>query len=123
MPRAAIRSRQTRTFNRGGRGGRPQSARRNPRRGACPRSGRTLWRERLSFYRRLALLAQAHHLVEDALRHFPLRGLGNLDDFVMGEDSGGIAVGVEADALAGNIIYDDCVEMFRNQLLAGVLEC
>ena len=35
----------------------------------------------LSFHRRLALLPDAHDLIQHSLRHFPLRGLRNGNDF------------------------------------------
>ena len=70
----------------------------------------------------LRCCADAHNLVENALRHFPLRGLGNFDDLVVSDDGHFIAIGVEADAFAGNVVDHDGVEMFGCELLAGVFE-
>ena len=68
------------------------------------------------------MLAEAHDLVEDALGDFPLGGFGNFDHFVAGDDGDGVAVGIEADAFARNVVDDDGVEILRNQLLAGILQ-
>ena len=68
------------------------------------------------------MLAHAHDLVEDALGDFPLRGFGDFDYFVAGDDGDRIAVGVETDAFAGNIVDDDGVKIFADQLLAGVFQ-
>ena len=38
------------------------------------------------------------------------------------DDGDGVAVGVKADAFAGNVVDDDGIEILRDQLLAGVLE-
>jgi hypothetical protein len=45
-------------------------------------------------------LAQADYLIEDALSDFPLGGLGDVNNFVLGDDGDGVAFGVEADTLA-----------------------
>ena len=68
------------------------------------------------------MLAEADDLVEDALGDFPLGGFGDFDDFFASDDGDGVAVGVEADAFAGNVVDHDGVEVLRNQLLAGVFE-
>jgi hypothetical protein len=70
----------------------------------------------------VAALAQLHHLVEHALRDFPLRGLGDFDNFVMGNDCDCVAVGIEANALARNVIHDNRIERLRGQLLARILK-
>ena len=67
-------------------------------------------------------MAEADDLVEDALCHFPFGGFGNFDHLVTGDDGDGVAVGIEADAFARNIVDYDGVEIFRKQLLARVLE-
>src|SRR5208282_60016 len=73
-------------------------------------------------HRGFAALANAHNLVENALRHFPLGGLGNVDDLVVGNDGHFIAIGVEADAFAGNVIHDDGIELLGGELLASIFE-
>ena len=60
---------------------------------------------------RLAVLAQLNDLVENTLGDFPLRGLGNFEDFVAGDDRDGVAVGVEAYAFAGNVVDHNRVEV------------
>src|SRR5450755_1463662 len=45
-----------------------------------------------------AAFAQFNDLVEHAVRHFPLRGFGNLDYFAVRNNRNGIAVGIKADA-------------------------
>jgi len=67
-------------------------------------------------------LTEAGYLIENALSHIPFGGFGNFDYFVVGDDSDGIAVGVEAYAFAGNVVDDDSVNGFRGQFLAGVLQ-
>jgi len=74
------------------------------------------------FHWRLALLADANNLVENALRDFPLRGLRNFNDFITGDDSHFVAIGVESNAFAGNVVDYDGVELLGCQLLTGVLE-
>ena len=67
-------------------------------------------------------LFQFYDGIQHALRHFPLCGFGNLDCFIAGENGDRIAVGVKANALAGDVVDDDGVERFGGQLLPGVLE-
>src|SRR5208282_6671564 len=57
-----------------------------------------------------AAFPQLHDLVEHALSHFPFRGFGNLDDFALRDDRDRVTVGIKANALARNVIDDDCVE-------------
>jgi len=64
------------------------------------------------FHRRLAPLANPDNLIQNALRHFPLRGLGDLDDLVVGNDRHFIAVGVETDTFAGDVVDHDSIEVF-----------
>ena len=66
--------------------------------------------------------AQANHLIEHALRDFPLGGLGNFNHFVLGDDGDSVAIGVEADAFARDIIHHDGIERLCDQLLARVLQ-
>ena len=54
----------------------------------------------LGFYRRLALLAEFHNLIENTLGYFALRGFGDFDHFVASDDGDRVAVGIEADAFA-----------------------
>src|ERR1700730_9395079 len=70
----------------------------------------------------LSVLPNAHYLIEDTLRDFPLRGFGNINDLIVGNDRHRIALGIEADAFAGYVIDDDCIELFSGELLAGVFE-
>jgi hypothetical protein len=67
-------------------------------------------------------VTQLYDLIEDALRDLPLGGFRDFHDFIAGDDGDGIAIGIEAHTFAGNIVYDDAIEVFRNQLLASVLE-
>ena len=66
--------------------------------------------------------AQLYDLIEDALGYLPLGSFGNFDDFVVGDDGDRVAIGVEADAFAGDVVDDDGVEGFGGQFLAGVFE-
>ena len=78
----------------------------------------------LSFYRRFALLAKPHNLVENALRHFPLRSLRNFDDLFVADNSNRVAVRVESHTLVGNIIDDNGGEILRHEMnnpLTGIL--
>jgi hypothetical protein len=91
----------------------------NPR----PFASNNLGRNSLSgFHRRLAPLAKPDNLIQDALRHFPLRGLGDLDDLVVGNDRHFIAVRVETDTFAGDVVDHDSIEVFGREFLTGVLE-
>src|ERR1700674_3663648 len=69
-----------------------------------------------------AALPQLHYLVQHAMRDFPLRGLGNLYYFAVRDDRDRVAVGIKTDALARDVIYYNCIERFRRQLLARVFE-
>src|ERR1035437_1443083 len=57
---------------------------------------------------RATAFPQLYNLVEHPLRNFPLRGLGNLDYFALGDDGDRVAVGIEANTLARNVIDYDC---------------
>jgi len=63
------------------------------------------------FHRRFPLLADAHDLVEDALRYFPFRRLRNVNDFVARNDSYLVAIGIESNAFARDIVDHDGVEL------------
>jgi hypothetical protein len=76
----------------------------------------------LGFDWRFAVLPQLCDLIKNALGHFPLGGFGDFDHFFASDDGHGIAVGIEADAFTRNVVDHDCVEVLRNQLLAGVFE-
>src|SRR5208282_3652806 len=69
-----------------------------------------------------AALPQLHYLVKHALRHFPFRGFGNLDDFALRNDRDRVTVGIKSNAFARNVVDDDCVERFRRQFLACVFQ-
>src|ERR1700688_5124242 len=71
---------------------------------------------------RFAPLAQAHDLIEHSLRNFPFRRLGNLHDFVVRDDGYLIAIGVESDPFASNIVHYDGVELLGGKLLPGVFQ-
>src|SRR5579863_9872797 len=73
-------------------------------------------------HRRLAALADADDLIENALRHFPFGGLGHFDHFVMTDDRNLIALGIEADALARDIIHHDGIELLGCEFLASIFE-
>ena len=68
------------------------------------------------------MLAEADDLVEDALGYFPLCGFGDFDDLVAADDRHRVAVGIETDAFARDVVDYDGVEIFRDQFLAGILE-
>jgi len=70
----------------------------------------------------LSVFAQANHLFEHALGNFPLRRFGNINDVVAGDDGDGVAVGVEANSFAGDIVDHDRVERLREKFGAGVLQ-
>src|ERR1700734_4117023 len=74
------------------------------------------------FHKRLTLLADAHHLVEDALRYFPFRGLRNFNHVIARNDSYLVAIRVETKSFAGNIVDHDGVELLGCELLTRVLE-
>ena len=57
------------------------------------------------------MLAEADDLVEDALGNFPLGGFGDFDDFVAADDGDRVAIGIEADAFAGNVVDHDGIEI------------
>ena len=57
-----------------------------------------------------AAFTQLNYLVEDALGDFPLRSFGNVDHFFLRDDGDGVAVGIEADAFARDVIGDDGVQ-------------
>jgi hypothetical protein len=61
--------------------------------------------------RGLAVVAEADDLVENALGDFPFGGFGNFDNFVVADDGDFVAVGIEADAFAGNVVDDDGIEI------------
>ena len=69
-----------------------------------------------------ALLAQPRNLVENSLGYFPLRGFGDFDHIVARNDCYGVAVGVEADAFARDIIDDNRIQIFCEQFLASVFQ-
>jgi hypothetical protein len=77
---------------------------------------------RSGFHRRLTPLADADNLIEYALGHFPLRGLRDFDDLVVSNDGHFIAIGIEADAFAGDVVDHDGVELLGCELLAGVFQ-
>ncbi len=83
---------------------------------------RQFQRDASGSHRRLAALTYAHNLIENALRNFPLGSLGNIDDLVVSNDGHRVAIGVEADALAGHVVDYDGVELFGSQLLARIFE-
>ena len=68
------------------------------------------------------IFAQTDDHIQHALGDFPLRGFRYVDNFVVSNDRDGIAFGVEAYALAGNIVDHDGIERFGKQLLAGVFQ-
>jgi len=68
-----------------------------------------------------ARFLQLDGAIEHPLRHFPFAGFGNADGFVGSKNGDGVSFRVEADALAGDIVRDNRIERFRNQLLACVL--
>ncbi len=74
------------------------------------------------FHRRFAPLPQPNDLIEDALSHFPFRGLGDFDNLIVGDDGDFVAIGIEADAFAGNVVDHDRVQSLGGELLAGILE-
>src|ERR1700751_1528636 len=59
-----------------------------------------------------AAFAQLDDLIEDALGYVPLGGFGDFDDLVVSNDMDGVAVGVEADAFARNVVHDNRVQRF-----------
>ena len=73
-------------------------------------------------HHRLPAVTQAHNLVEYPLRNFPLGRLRNLDDLVLRNDGHFIAIGVEADAFAGDVVDYDGIELLGSQLLTCVFE-
>src|SRR5580704_16500421 len=77
---------------------------------------------RSGFDWRLAPLANPDDLIEDALCHFPLGGLGHFDDFVVSNDGDLVAVRIEADAFARDIVDYNGVELLGRELLTGVFE-
>ena len=63
-------------------------------------------------------VAKRHDLIEHALCDFPLRGFRHFDHFVLGEDSHGVAVGIEAHAFTRHVVDHNGVQRFRHELLA-----
>src|ERR1700733_7277550 len=66
--------------------------------------------------------AQANHLIEHALRHFPFAGYGHVNYFLMSQDGHGVAIRVETHTFMRDIVHYDGVERFGEQLPAGVLQ-
>ena len=62
------------------------------------------------------------NLIEHTLRNFPLGSFWNFDDLVVSDDGHFVALGVESDAFARNIVDHDRVEVLGCELLAGVFE-
>ena len=59
-------------------------------------------------------MAETYYLVEDALGYFPLRGFRDLDDLIVSDNRDSVAVGIEPDAFAGNVVDYDGIEVFRH---------
>ena len=66
--------------------------------------------------------AQGDDFVEDAVGEFALGHLGQVDGGGGSEEGGGVEVGVEANAFAGDVVEDDGVDAFAKQLGAAVFE-
>src|SRR5580704_5912081 len=67
-------------------------------------------------------LSELYYLVQYAVGYFPFRGFGNLDHFAVRDDRDRVAVGIETNALARDVVYHDCIERFRGQLFSRVFE-
>ena len=59
------------------------------------------------------MVSQLYDLIQDALCDLPFRRFGHVDDFVTGNNGDGVAVGIESNALARDIIDDNRVELKR----------
>src|SRR5271157_3974620 len=55
-------------------------------------------------------LSQLNDLVQHTMGNFPFRGLRNLNHFTGRDNRDRVAVGIETDALAENVVYDNRIE-------------